>query len=138
MYAIQTTPNHRSGGHEAIQSRTAAGGLIGYRSLASGSNQQREVEYQDLLGPPLIPAPSPDKSASKKVAAKSFILQGDAEPLSSAPVWAEPSQLLIGMWLLGRFLPPTHFTAPVENDGVYALRLTAHYRLHIFLKGESN
>ena len=39
----------------------------------------------------------PDKSSSKKVAAKSFILQGDAEPLSSAPVWAEPSQLLIGM-----------------------------------------
>jgi len=27
-----------------------------------------------------------------------FILQGDAEPLSSAPVWAEPSQLLIGKW----------------------------------------
>jgi hypothetical protein len=38
------------------------------------------------------------KSSSKKVAAKSFILQGDAEPLSSIPVWAEPSQLLIGMW----------------------------------------
>jgi hypothetical protein len=33
------------------------------------------------------------------VAVKLFILQGDAEPLSSAPVWAEPSQLLIGMWL---------------------------------------
>jgi hypothetical protein len=40
---------------------------------------------------------APDKS-SKKVAAKFFILQGGAEPLSSAPVWAEPSQLLIGMW----------------------------------------
>jgi hypothetical protein len=35
----------------------------------------------------------------KKVAAKSFILQGDAEPLSSVPVSAEPSQSLIGMWL---------------------------------------
>jgi hypothetical protein len=43
--------------------------------------------------------PSPEKSSPKKVAAKSFILQEDAEPLSSAPVWAEPSQLLIGMWL---------------------------------------
>jgi hypothetical protein len=42
--------------------------------------------------------PSPVKSASKKVAAKSVILQGGTEPLSSAPVWAEPSQLLIGMW----------------------------------------
>jgi hypothetical protein len=43
----------------------------------------------------------PDKSAPKEVAAKSFILKGDAEPLSSAPVWAEPSQLLLGNWLLG-------------------------------------
>jgi hypothetical protein len=33
------------------------------------------------------------------VAANLLILQGGAEPLSSAPVWAEPSQLLIGMWL---------------------------------------
>jgi hypothetical protein len=41
----------------------------------------------------------PDKSAPKEVAAKSFILKGDAEPLSSAPVWAEPSQLLLGNWL---------------------------------------
>ena len=32
------------------------------------------------------------------MAAKLFILQGGAEPLSSVPVWAEPSQLLIGMW----------------------------------------
>jgi hypothetical protein len=43
--------------------------------------------------------PLPDKSSPKKVAANLFILQGGAEPLSSAPVWAEPSQLLIGMWL---------------------------------------
>jgi hypothetical protein len=42
--------------------------------------------------------PSPEKSASKKVPAKLFILQGTAKPLSSVPVWAEPSQLLIGMW----------------------------------------
>jgi hypothetical protein len=42
--------------------------------------------------------PSPEKSSPKKVAAKSFILQGDAEPLSSAPVWAESSHSLIGMW----------------------------------------
>jgi len=50
----------------------------------------------------LIPA---DKF--KKVAANSFILQGGVEPLSSAPAWAEPSQLLIGMWLsaLGIVLP---------------------------------
>src|SRR6202790_2486848 len=40
--------------------------------------------------------PSPDKSASKKVVTKLFIL--GAEPLSSVPVWAEPSQLLIGMY----------------------------------------
>src|ERR1700676_2246675 len=40
--------------------------------------------------------PSLDKSASKKVVTKLFIL--GAEPLSSVPVWAEPSQLLIGMW----------------------------------------
>jgi hypothetical protein len=46
---------------------------------------------------PLI-EPSLDKSSSKKVAASLFILQGGAEPLSSVPVWAEPSQLLIGMW----------------------------------------
>jgi hypothetical protein len=38
-------------------------------------------------------------SSSKKVAANLFILQGGAEPLSSAPVWAEPSQLLIGTYL---------------------------------------
>src|SRR5580693_358077 len=37
-------------------------------------------------------------SSPKKVAAKLFILQGGAESLSSAPVWAEPSQLLIGSW----------------------------------------
>ena len=42
--------------------------------------------------------PSPGKSASKKVAAKLFILQRSVGPLSSVPVWAEPSQLLIGMW----------------------------------------
>jgi hypothetical protein len=42
--------------------------------------------------------PSPDKLSSKKVAANLFILQGDAEPLSSALVWAEPSQMLIGIW----------------------------------------
>jgi hypothetical protein len=37
-----------------------------------------------------------DKSASKKEAAKSFIRQRITEPLSSAPVWADPSQLLVG------------------------------------------
>jgi len=42
---------------------------------------------------------TPVKSSPKKVAAKLFILQGGAEPLSSAPVWAEPSQLLLGNWL---------------------------------------
>jgi hypothetical protein len=43
--------------------------------------------------------PSPEKSSSKKVAAKLFILQESAEPLFSVPVWAEPSQLLFGMWV---------------------------------------
>lgn len=37
-------------------------------------------------------------SASKKMAAKLFILRGDAEAHSSTPVGAEPSQLLVGMW----------------------------------------
>ena len=41
--------------------------------------------------------PSPDESSAKKVAAKLFILQGGAEPLSSVHVLAEPSQLLLGM-----------------------------------------
>ena len=40
-------------------------------------------------------------SSPKKVAAKLFILQGGAKTLSSVPVWAEPSQLLIGMWARG-------------------------------------
>jgi hypothetical protein len=42
---------------------------------------------------------APDKSASKKVAVKLFIFHTGAEPLSSAPVWAEPSQFLIEMCL---------------------------------------
>jgi len=46
-------------------------------------------------------APSPVKSSLKKVAANLLILQGDADPLFSAPVWAEPSQSLIVMWDLG-------------------------------------
>jgi hypothetical protein len=44
-------------------------------------------------------APFYNASAPKKVAANLLILQGCAEPLSSAPVWAEPSQLLLGNWL---------------------------------------
>jgi hypothetical protein len=53
-----------------------------------------------ILGPHITSqlAPSLDKSSSKKVAANLLILQGGVEPLSSAPVWAEPTQLLIGMW----------------------------------------
>src|SRR3972149_10353418 len=39
--------------------------------------------------------PLPDKSAPKKVVAKSFILNQPSRQLSSVPVWAEPSQLLI-------------------------------------------
>jgi hypothetical protein len=43
--------------------------------------------------------PPPDEAAPKKVASKFFILQGGAEPLSSVPVRAEPSQLLLlGNW----------------------------------------
>jgi hypothetical protein len=38
------------------------------------------------------------RPASKKVAAKLFILQDGAGPLFSVPVWAEPSQLLLGNW----------------------------------------
>jgi hypothetical protein len=45
------------------------------------------------------------KSSSKKVAANLFILQRGASPLSSAPVWAEPSQLLIGIWVLPLICP---------------------------------
>jgi hypothetical protein len=44
---------------------------------------------------------SPEKFPSKKAAARLFILQGGVKPLSSALVWAEPSLLLIGMWLFG-------------------------------------
>jgi hypothetical protein len=51
------------------------------------------------------------KSAPEKVAAKLFILQGGAEPLSSVPVWAEPSQLLHGNWLFDEF--------PVSDNPVY-------------------
>jgi hypothetical protein len=47
--------------------------------------------------------PSPGKSAPKKVAAKLFILQGGAMPLSYVPVWAEPSQLLIVNWDLRHY-----------------------------------
>lgn len=39
------------------------------------------------------------KPSSKKVAAKLFILQGDAEPLSSGSVGVETRQLPIGVWL---------------------------------------
>jgi hypothetical protein len=49
----------------------------------------------DLVGTVCLVKP---EWSPKKVAAKSFILQADAAPLSSAPVWAEPSQMLIGMW----------------------------------------
>jgi hypothetical protein len=35
------------------------------------------------------------------MAAELFILQGGAEPHSSVPVWAEPGQLLIGIWRVG-------------------------------------
>jgi hypothetical protein len=37
-----------------------------------------------------------EKSASKKVAANLFNLQGGAEPLASVPVWAQPGRLVIG------------------------------------------
>lgn len=39
------------------------------------------------------------KPSSTEAAAKLFILQGGAEPLSSVAVWAEPSLLLLGYWL---------------------------------------
>ena len=41
----------------------------------------------------------PEQPSPEKVAVKLFILQGEAEPLSSVPVRAEPSQLLLGNWL---------------------------------------
>jgi hypothetical protein len=37
------------------------------------------------------------------VVAKLLILQVGAEPLSSVALWAEPSQLLVGMWLSALF-----------------------------------
>jgi hypothetical protein len=69
------------------------------------------------------------KSAPKEVAAKSFILQGDAEPLSSAPVWAEPSQLLLGNWLLSlkgveSHIPITPFLGTWPPKLAYALAAT--------------
>jgi hypothetical protein len=57
-----------------------------------------------------FPPRAPEKSASKKVAAKLFILQGEAEPLSSVPVWAEPSQLLFGMWKKHPSYGESHFS----------------------------
>ena len=58
-----------------------------------------------------FPGPSPVKSSPKKVAAKLFILQGSAKPLSSVLVWAEPSHLLIGIRPVSdtcnHSLPPT-------------------------------
>src|SRR5713226_571042 len=43
--------------------------------------------------------------------------KGAQLPLSSAPVWAEPSQLLIGMWLLKpRRVKFPHSDNPVSQD----------------------
>jgi hypothetical protein len=58
--------------------------------------------------------PSPDKSSSKKVASKLFILQEDAVLFSSAHVWAEPSQLLIVMWQRA-----CHTTSPPWMTGLH-------------------
>jgi hypothetical protein len=60
------------------------------------------VDLQLSVGVKIECDPSPDKSSPEEVAAKLFILQGGAEPLSSVPVWAEPSQMLIGMWPASR------------------------------------
>jgi hypothetical protein len=57
--------------------------------------------------------PSPEMSSPKKVAAELFILQGGAEPLFTASVWAEPSRLLIGMWDLP--VPKTPLSVPLQS-----------------------
>jgi hypothetical protein len=54
-------------------------------------------------------------SSPKKVAANLFILQGGAEPFSSAPVWAEPSQLLLGMSLFGCLLAGQNYDANISR-----------------------
>ena len=54
--------------------------------------------------------PHPYESAPKKVAAKLFNVQEGRETLSSVHGEAEPSQLLIGMWLFAPFetgFPPS-------------------------------
>ncbi len=58
--------------------------------------------HSDSLNPPVASRVGPVKSAPNKVAAELFIPQGGAEPLSSVPVWAEPGQLLIGIWPSGQ------------------------------------
>jgi hypothetical protein len=52
----------------------------------------------------------------KKVAAKSFILQRGAKTLSSVPVWAEPSQLLIGNCLFALW-PRWHARTGTQAHG---------------------
>jgi len=42
--------------------------------------------------------PRPHKFPSKKVAARSFIVQGGREPLAFISVWAASILLLIAMW----------------------------------------
>jgi hypothetical protein len=75
------------------------------------------------------------KSSPKKVAANLFILQGGAEPLSSAPVWAEPSQLLIGMWLLGarkdyRNRVPSEFQGRAGSPPASSNRFRSRYPIY--------
>jgi hypothetical protein len=66
---------------------------------------------------PELTHPSLDKSApSKKVAAKVFILQGGAEPFSSAPVWAEPVSCLSECGFLTSTGPRPHFDRPVSPN----------------------
>jgi hypothetical protein len=58
--------------------------------------------HSNSLNPPAGSRVGPVKSVPNKVAAELFIPQGGAEPLSSVPVWAEPGQLLIGIWPSGQ------------------------------------
>ena len=62
------------------------------------------------------------------MAAKLFILQGAAKPLSSVPVWAEPSQLLLGNWLFDPHPPQATIRedrfSGVENKAANRRRLT--------------
>ena len=80
--------------------------------------------HSDSLNPPAGSRVGPVKSAPNKVAAELFILQGGAEPHSSVPVWAEPGQLLLGIWPSGQ--DRDDFVRPGAPTDVGELRRIVH------------